>query len=246
MEPLGISPEICVYIVFSVYGVSLIGFILGIGTRLCAVLVWLCHLSTVNSWFTSIYGLDTMLQICFFYAIWMPVGKSMTIFHFFGMKKMEPSIIANLSLRTLQLHLCLIYLNTAVAKMQGLQWWNGEAIWRALMQPQFSTFAYDWLANWPIIPMTMGWSVLLIEFGYPFLIWPLKTRKIWLVGIILLHSGIAIFMGLPLFSLTMIIMNLAAFGWMKNSKFLFNHPKIRALQIDSIKMIVLGNFSKKI
>ena len=241
LEPLGFSPENCVFLIFSVYGVSLLGFILGIKTRVCAILVWFCHLSTVNSGFTSIYGLDTMLQICFFYAMWMPLGKSLTVFHFLGKRSTEPSAMANLSLRVLQLHLCLIYLNTAVAKMQGLQWWNGEAIWRALMQPQFSTFTYDWLASWPLITKGMGWSVLLIEFGYPFLIWPLKTRRIWLPAIIALHGGIALFMGLPLFSMTMIAMNISAFGWLRNSGFLGRYLPLHYFP----RSLIFSNFSRR-
>ncbi len=218
-ESIGFSPETCVYIVFSVYGVALLGFILGIFTRGSAFFVWLCHLTIVNSGFMSIYGLDTMLQICFFYSMWMPVGGSMTIFHFLGKKTTRPSVISGISIRTLQIHLCIIYLNTSIAKMRGIQWWNGEAIWRALMQPQFSTFDYDWLAAWPFLPKCIGWSVLLLEFGYIFFIWFRTTRRFWLSGILLLHAGIALCMGLPLFSLTMMVMNITAFGWNKNTQF---------------------------
>ncbi|WP_025741341.1 hypothetical protein [Aquimarina pacifica] len=226
-EPIGFSPETCVYLVFLVYGISLLGFILGIITRVTAFLVWICHLTIINSGFMSIYGLDTMLQICFFYAIWMPVGKSLTIFHLFGKETTQPSFVSGLSIRTLQLHLCIIYLNTSIAKMRGAQWWDGEAIWRALMQPQFSTFSYDWLSVWPFVPKFIGWSVLLIECGYLVFIWPQKTRKFWLSSILLLHAGIALLMGLPLFSLTMIVMNVTAFGWDKNTRFFIKYKKVR-------------------
>jgi hypothetical protein len=43
-------------------------------------------------------------------------------------------------------------------------------------------------------------------------IWPRHTRLIWLVSAIAMHCGIAIFMGLYLFGLIMIVLNIAAFG----------------------------------
>ncbi len=225
VEPYRVSPEVCVYTIFSIYGLALIGFVFGVGVRICAFLVWLCHISMVNSGFTSIYGLDTMLQVCFFYALWMPLGQSLTIFHFLKKKKKCQSVLSSLSIRVLQLHMCVIYLNTSIAKMSGAQWWNGEAIWRALMQPQFSTFAYDWLSNWPFVPKLLGWLVLIIEFGYIFFIWIPQTKKFWLISVVLLHAGIAIFMGLPLFSLIMIVMNITAFGWSVGSGFFVNYQK---------------------
>jgi hypothetical protein len=54
--------------------------------------------------------------------------------------------------------------------------------------------------------------VVLLEVGYPFGIWFNRTRGFWLAGIILLHLGIALFMGMYLFSLIMIVLNAAAFA----------------------------------
>jgi hypothetical protein len=39
-----------------------------------------------------------------------------------------------------------------------------------------------------------------------------KTRQVWLVCILAMHAAIGLMMGLYLFALVMIVMNLAAFG----------------------------------
>jgi hypothetical protein len=39
-----------------------------------------------------------------------------------------------------------------------------------------------------------------------------KTRFFWLAGVVLMHLGIGLSMGMYLFSLIMMILNLAAFG----------------------------------
>src|SRR5206468_3672064 len=57
-----------------------------------------------------------------------------------------------------------------------------------------------------------GILICLLEIGYPALIWNKRTRKIWLIGICAMHVGIAFTMGMYLFALIMIVLNVAAFG----------------------------------
>jgi hypothetical protein len=58
----------------------------------------------------------------------------------------------------------------------------------------------------------LGIGVCLFELSYPFLIWRMQTRFVYLVVVIALHIAIAFSMGLYLFSLVMIVLNIAAFG----------------------------------
>jgi hypothetical protein len=42
--------------------------------------------------------------------------------------------------------------------------------------------------------------------------WHKKTRTVWLILVLGMHAGIALTMGMYLFALIMIVLNLAAFG----------------------------------
>jgi hypothetical protein len=106
----------------------------------------------------------------------------------------------------MQAHLCVIYLAAGVEKAMGRQWWNGEAIWRAVTQPAFRTFDLSWLASYPWIPMLAGWGTLVVEIGYVFFIWPRRTRKAWCIATIGLHLGLGLVMGLVFFSSVMILL----------------------------------------
>lgn len=149
----------------------------------------------------SLYGLDVMLQISLFYLVWMDSRTD-------G----PPRTQSGIPTRLLQLHLCLIYLDTGIVKASGVQWWNGEALWRALMQPQFAVFDVAFLAQVPRLMMVATISVLLLELSYPMLVWVPRARTPMLVAIIALHLGIALSMGLVLFAATMIVLNLTAFA----------------------------------
>lgn len=194
------------------YLASLIGLLIGWKTRVCAIAAWLLHTVSVNSGYLSLYGVDTMIHVCLFYCAWMPAGECLSLDRYRSKRAIVPTFMARVGIRTLQLHLCIIYANTGIAKMRGEQWWSGEAIWRALMQPQFSVMDYSWLAGFPALAMLACWAVMFIECGYPVFIWPARTRPFWLVATVALHSGIGAMMGLWMFSLIMIVMNASAFG----------------------------------
>ncbi|MFP2923882.1 HTTM domain-containing protein [Pyxidicoccus sp. 3LG] len=208
----GVSAATTVYWVFGVYGVALVGLLLGWRTRLCALGAWLTHALTSNSGYMSLYGVDTMLHILLVYLCVFPSHGRWALDARAGRVVPTPALW-RIGMRTLQLHLCLIYLNTGLGKAVGEQWWNGEAIWRAVMQPQFASFDFSWLAQVPLLPKAAGWGVLLVELGYVAAIWVRPLRLPWLWATISLHLGIAVCMRLWLFSLTMIVFNVAAFAW---------------------------------
>jgi hypothetical protein len=212
IQPFGVSANACVHGVFLAYLIALIFLLVGWRTRFFAVAAWLLHGLTVNSGYISLYGVDTFLHISLFYCIWMPVGASLSLDQHLSGRPPQPSFLANLSLRTLQLHLCIIYFDSGFAKLMGEQWRNGEAIWRVLMDPQFAAIDFSWLAQMPILAKLACWSVLLIEVGYPVFIWPARTRPFWVVATLFLHLGIGAFMGLWMFSIMMMVLTTTAFG----------------------------------
>ncbi len=114
--------------------------------------------------------------------------------------------------RVLQLHLCIIYFFSGLTKSLGTGWWDGSNVWRALIRPPFNMVDPEILVRWRHFFPVAGIVICLLEIGYPFLIWPNKTRKIWLIGICAMHLGIGLTMGMYLFAFVMIILNLAAFG----------------------------------
>jgi hypothetical protein len=92
-----------------------------------------------------------------------------------------------------------------VEKAMGDDWWNGEAIWCALMRSDLCGFNMSWLASVPLLPKLAGLGTLVIETFYPIFVWPRRTRTLWALATISLHVGIAVFMGLVSFSAMMAV-----------------------------------------
>jgi hypothetical protein len=70
-----------------------------------------------------------------------------------------------------------MYFASGLEKALGVQWWNGEAVWIALHQDQFSQINVDWMASVPWVPRLLCWGTLVIETLFPFGIFWAKTKK---------------------------------------------------------------------
>lgn len=217
LQPLalatGTEPDIWVYILMGLYMLSLLGLLLGNHTRISAIVAWALQFMFINTGFMAAYGVETFMHIALFYCILMPVGSMFSIDALVKPVANKNNEWNTLSIRVLQLHLCIIYIASGTEKAMGAQWWNGEAIWQTLMQTQFSRFDMHWIAQYPLLAKCVGWSTLMIEMGYPLYIFWSGSRPYGYCAVVLLHISIAVFMGLQLFSTIMIIFNTTAFGW---------------------------------
>ena len=212
LAPYGISETACIFATCWVYLISLVLLCLGLGTRVASVVAWLLHWTLMNTGYHTAYGVDLYAHVFLFYLIWMPAGDALSLDSLVRGRSNIPSSAARLALRVLQVHLCLSYFFSGVEKAQGIQWWNGELLWRALSLPVYYQFDMSWLAQWPFLSKVGGWSTLFFELGYSIFIWPKATRRFWVMGMVGLHLGIAVFLGLGLFGLIMCVLTVSVFG----------------------------------
>lgn len=209
---LGLTENGSVYVIFGTYTIALLGMLVGFQTRVFSIIAWLTHLTLFESASFSSYGVDSFVNIALFYCAIMPKGALVPLHLLFSKGSLQPTVRAGTLLRLIQIHMCVVYLTSGIEKAKGVEWWNGEAIWRSVMQPQFFVFDMSWLANFPIVATAASIGTLVVEIGYAFLIWPRKTRKLWLVAVISMHLAIAAVLGLRFFGLVLIVLNAAAFG----------------------------------
>lgn len=211
LAPLGIPEATCLNGLFLLYMLSLLALLFGWHTRAAAVLAWLTHLLFKMNGFATSYGVEEFAHIILFYSTFMPVGHALSLDRLAGRVPGGPSSAARLSLRVLQLHLCVVYLSSGLWKASGEQWWNGEAVWQALMRPDLAQMDFSWLAGLPWLALLACWGTLAVEVGYPFFIWHRRTRLPMILATVGFHAGIALSMGLVSFSAVMILLTVSAF-----------------------------------
>jgi len=188
------------------------GLLIGLACRFSAILAWFLHLCTAKSGGFVSYGVDNFMTIGLFYLMLSPLPDRYSLDWQLRKSRPKDPQLLGFWRRVLQLHLCVIYFFSGLTKCLGSGWWNGASLWRSLIRPPFNIIPPEILVRWKYFLPVLGISICLLETGYPIFIWFKKTRMIWLICILSMHVAIGLTMGMYLFALIMIVLNVAAFG----------------------------------
>jgi hypothetical protein len=204
-------------------------YTVGFCTKMSGVVTWIATLSYINRMPNMTFGMDVMMVIVQTCLLIGPTGAVCSVDHWLQRRRfwwwridavnpdtVPKSGLANLALRILQIHFCIVYLVTGLAKLQGHFWWSGDAVYLTIDNPIFAPMQssiymnalvfitkHRWLYS--VVFSALAWSTLALEIGFPALIWNRRTRWLMLTGSVMLHTGIGFVMGLGAFSMFMLI-----------------------------------------
>lgn len=191
----------------------LVMFTLGLFTRVTSVLALAVTISYAYRTPTALFGLDQINAMLALYLCLGPCGATLSLDRLIRRWRtretppVQPSVAANVSLRLIQLHMCVIYLFAGLAKMRGGAWSDGTAMWWALANLEYTSQSFDmtWLARHPVLLNVMTHTTVLWELSFCMLIWrPLLRPLVLAVGVVL-HLGIGAFLGMWTFGLIMLV-----------------------------------------
>lgn len=188
---------------------------IGLFSRTVAVIAFISTLSYATRVSPgAFWGLDKINCMLAMYVMLGPCGARYSLDRLWQLQKgswleVPPSISANLAIRLIQIHLCIIYLFSGLAKLQGQSWWDGAAVWFSIVNQEYQSMNLLWLANYPAIMDLLTHATVFLEVFYCALVWPRLTRPWILLGVIGIHGFIALGLGMKTFGLVMLIANLA-------------------------------------
>lgn len=184
----------------------------GLFSRVMAVLAYLFAVSYVNRVPGSLFGLD---QINCMLAMYLMIGSGGGAYSLDRLRltrsaggsrpPSSPSTCANLAVRLIQVHMCVIYFFAAMGKLRGDSWWFGSAMWLSVANLEYQSWDVTWLAHWPLLSAIVSQVTVYWELFFCVLIWPRLTRPIMLALAVPVHLGIAICMGMITFGLIMLV-----------------------------------------
>lgn len=188
---------------------------LGIWTKTSSILSFVLVVSYAQRAPLAMFGLDQINALLALYLAIGPAGDALSVDRWRARHwsvvepHAPPSVGANISIRLIQLHLCVIYLFAGLSKLQGPAWWNGSALWYAFANLEYQSLDMTWTAHHPWLVNLMSHTVLVWEISYVALVWPRLTRPLVLAMAVPLHMGIAMCLGMSTFGLVMLIANVA-------------------------------------
>ena len=195
-------------------GVTLVAAVLlmlGIATPLAAVVSLAGFVSAANRAPLNVFGFDDVLGMLLIAVAVGPAGAVLSVDRLLAPDKRAgtPSVRANLAIRLIQVHLCVIYLFSGCGKLLGGSWWEGTALWGAAANLQYRTLDLTWLCHHPILVNALTLGTLWWEISYATLVWPRLTRRLVLAMAVPVHLGIGLTMGMMEFGLAMLAANMA-------------------------------------
>jgi hypothetical protein len=185
---------------------------LGLATPLAAATALVGFLSAANRAPLNVFGLDDALGMLLIPLAIGPSGARLSLDRLIagpGQGEQGGSVLANIALRLIQVHLCVVYFFSGCGKMLGASWWEGTALWGAAANRQYRTLDLTGLARHPLVTNALTLGTLFWEAAYPAVVWPRLTRRICLAMAVAVHLGIGLAMGMMEFGLAMITANMA-------------------------------------
>jgi hypothetical protein len=194
---------------WSCYGVlvaSAVLLTLGWHTRIQAIIVLIGLISFQNRNYAIVDGEDTVFRLFAFYLALCPAGWAFSLDARRRKRQGEAPPIP-WGLRLFQIQMSVIYLSSAIEKSKGSEWTSGTALYYvSRLDDSFGKFpvpAFACETLWIIKLMT--WSVLVLEWALPVLLWWKRTRRAAIVVAIVFHLAIEYTMNLFLFHWLMIL-----------------------------------------
>lgn len=194
-----------------------IAFLIGWHTRIATLTVLV-----LNTWLSFSDGIymnqsDNFLRMALIYCLFMKVAEHWSIDAKRRKRKTTESrlrvtfnpyfnLLHNVSVTALGAHICLIYVASAMFKIQGNLWQNGTALYYPLGLPHYAAWPeLNSLVEHSAIGIFIGtYAAVYFQLFFPFMLLNKYLRKIALLGIVAMHLGIAVLMGLPFFSFFML------------------------------------------
>lgn len=184
----------------------------GLFSRVVSVLAYLAAVAYANRVPGALFGLDQINCLLAMYLAIGPSGAAFSCDRWRAARRAgrplppaEPRASANIAIRLIQLHMCIIYFVAGLSKMQGVTWWEGTAIWLAAANLEYQSLDMTWLAGWPLLVAVMTHVAVLWELTFWALVWPRLSRPLVLALAVPLHLGIAFSLGMITFGLVMLI-----------------------------------------
>lgn len=191
----------------------LVMFTVGLWTRLTSILSFVVVISFVHRAPEAMFGLDQINAMLTLYLAIGPSGRALSLDRWLASRRAgahthvspAPSVGANLALRLINVHMCVIYLFAGISKLQGEAWWTGEAMWQAFANMEYQTADMTWLAWHPWLLNFLTHLCVIWEVSFCFLIWKPRLRPLMLAGAVALHAGIGYCLGMWTFAIIMLV-----------------------------------------
>ncbi|MEU2867863.1 HTTM domain-containing protein [Streptomyces olivoreticuli] len=151
-------------------------------------------------WASALWGLWLVQGLWWCVRRYAP-GEPRTVLDVFA------NLAHNATLLVIMVEVCLIYATAGWYKIQGSRWQDGTALYYPLHLDYFSPWPElsHVLAGNSVIVLLLSYGTVIVQVAFPFTLLNRRAKNVLLAVMMCEHLGIAFTLGLPFFSLAMIV-----------------------------------------
>jgi len=219
---------------WTVHAISLAVLVLftaGVFTRVTSPLAWIVVMSYIHRAPVLAGLMEPILAMVLFYVclggLFYDKGCAPLSFDGWWKRGRQPaatrpgepgavrSVTANVVVRLVQVHLCVVYLMMGIAKLaepatvDATGWWGGEAVWWLIARPESRLIDLTGLYDNLYVLNAWTHAIVLFELAFGILIWNRLARPLLLVLAVPMWVSLALITDLTPFCLMMLLANLA-------------------------------------
>lgn len=213
---------------FVVLMLSLLLYIFGIAARWNALIIYVLSLSFYNRFPLISFDGNALMIMMFLFAIFLNSDRAYSprwwqnkrdsLNAAFAKTKLggfiekylmlpqpeKAGMVAGWSARLIQLNFAFVYLFAGFAKVRADAWFVTGTEAGKVLNFEYATMNFTWLAAYPLVMALMTWGSLLLEVAFPFFVWFKETRRFALFGLLIIHGSSLITLNVSYFAETML------------------------------------------
>ncbi|MFD0329616.1 hypothetical protein ACFQZC_19030 [Streptacidiphilus monticola] len=139
-------------------------------------------------------------------GIWWSVNRRVPQGEWHRLLNGLANLVHTAAMLVIAAEVCLVYATAGWYKIQGSLWQGGTAVWFPLHIPYFEPWPglSGLLSGSAVVLTLVTYGTVIMQVGFPFLVFNRRIKNVLLVLMMAEHVGIAVALGLPFFSLAMI------------------------------------------
>jgi predicted DCC family thiol-disulfide oxidoreductase YuxK len=124
-----------------------------------------------------------------------------------AVREQAANLVHNGAVLVIAFQVCVIYATAGLTKVQGSMWQDGSAMGYILQLHWFQPWPGldSWLLGHALMLTLIGYVTVFVQVGFPFAVFSPRLKYPSLVVLCGMHLSIAVVLGLPFFSLFMLV-----------------------------------------
>ncbi|WP_282693906.1 HTTM domain-containing protein [Streptomyces sp. CC208A] len=166
-----------------------------------APLVTLSGHHSTRGWAVALWILWAVHGVWYLADRWFPRHEARAVLD------AAASMLHNSAMLVIAAQVCLIYATAGWYKIQGSRWQEGSALHYVLHLDYFAPWPAlsGFLASQTLLVLALTYGTVIVQVAFPFTLAHRKLKNVLLAVMIMEHLGIAVVLGIPFLSLSMVV-----------------------------------------